>query len=452
MTETYFKVFEDLNRTELICLYDSLENKVYPCKIPVTDKASIILNILSLNSDFFDPLNKKFCFEDDTQFIKFLDNAEPDDSMLQKYAKSHHKNNLEDILASSEASSVSALLASLKVEESDNDENSENDSSDSSEDEDDANNTVVAPVKREPVRKSKTIKKENEGKARLKIGAAKDKKVTHVSQQGRQITHGNTHRLKSPKYDSALPVSAWIRNMEIYGKVASLNDEELITTALSSLLSEEEGSHIIASLTDNELRKWNRFKDKLEDVLGHTRDHWKYLFENYQRGADSFGVAMAKLTSYYRQGYNISQLRQHDQELLVERFCKCQDDRMQELLLREKCNLNVSTIVKRANELERSIPKRENLFAISSPQSDNEKITKQLKLLSEEFGKLKTEIAENGKKKQQAKKRSKIDIDRAEGYCIKYINTKNCRYGSDCKYIHSTDVPKSVADYAKSLL
>ena len=96
--------------------------------------------------------------------------------------------------------------------------------------------------------------------------------------------------------------------MEIYGRASSLNDEELITTALSSLLSEEEGSHVISSLTDTELKKWSLFKKKLEDVLGHTRDHWKHLYENYSRGADSFGVAMAKLTSYYRQGYEIMEL------------------------------------------------------------------------------------------------------------------------------------------------
>jgi hypothetical protein len=172
--------------------------------------------------------------------------------------------------------------------------------------------------------------------------------------------------MKSPKYDSSLPISAWIRNMEIYGRASSLNDQELITTALSSLLSEKEGTHVIPSLTDFELQNWQLFKNKLVDVLCHTRDHWKFLYENYQRGSDSFEVAMSKLTSYYCQGYEISELRKHDQELLIERFCKCQDDRMRELLMREKAILNVSTIVRRANEIERSLPQRKNLFAISA--------------------------------------------------------------------------------------
>ena len=258
-------------------------------------------------------------------------------------------------------------------------------------------------------------------------------------------------RIKSPKYDSSLPISAWIRNMEIYGRASSLNDEELITTALSSLLSEEEGSHVISSLTDTELKKWSLFKKKLEDVLGHTRDHWKHLYENYSRGADSFGVAMAKLTSYYRQGYEIMELRKHDQELLIERFCKCQDDRMRELLLREKANLNVSTIVKRANELERSIPKRENLFAISAP-AENDNIAKQLASLTAEIQKMKINNSSKEKKSQQNKKRPKLDLDKAAGYCIKFTQGKPCRYGDNCKYMHASDPPKSVVDYAKSLL
>ena len=56
--------------------------------------------------------------------------------------------------------------------------------------------------------------------------------------------------------------------MEIYGKISSLDDESLITVALSSLLSEEEGSHIIESLTNDELCKWTLFKHKLLDTLG----------------------------------------------------------------------------------------------------------------------------------------------------------------------------------------
>ena len=66
-------------------------------------------------------------------------------------------------------------------------------------------------------------------------------------------------------------------------------------------------------------------------------------------------------------------------------------------------------------------------------------------------------LQENGRDRKKFKpkdnrKKSKIDLDRAQGYCIKYTNSKDCRYGSDCKYIHSNEVPKSVADYAKSLL
>ena len=455
--ENYFKKFEDLNRRELVLLYDSLPSKVYPPAHPITDKASIVINILQLKEDFF-PYGKKFYFKEsnDTGFLEYLHDHDPDDQnqIDQKFAKVHHKMDIEMIKASKEATSMQELMTMMTFEsETDNESLPDLDFSEDENNDEDADETVIPKGEKPKFGNIKQEMAQAKTKSRQQVPRGRSTTPHHESRSKatKRVKVSNA-RIKSPKYDSGLEITAWLRNMEIYGRVSKLDDEQLITTALSSMLGESEGSHIISSLTDSELRSWPQFKAKLEDVLGNTRDHWKFQFENYQRGSDSFGVAMAKITSFYKQGYNIKELRKHDEELLIERFCVCQDDKMRELLLREKANLTVSTIAKRANELHRSLPKRENLFAIST--TENSEWMTQLNALKEEISKLKADHSQSRKKPKPKdnKKKSRIDLDRAQGYCIKYTNSKDCRYGSDCKYIHSNEVPKSVADYAKSLL
>jgi hypothetical protein len=453
MEDTYYKTFEDLNRRELVALYDHQPAKTYPPKYPITDKSSLVINILALNEDFF-PTGRKFFFKSsiDTGFIEYLHDYDTNGQDVdQKFAKEHHKMDIVMIKAGLEATSMQELLTTMKFEpETDNESLPDLDIS--TDDDVDPNATVINnEQKPKPNLKQERAEAKTKNRQQATRGQTKST-FAEPRSKVKRVKISNA-RLKCPKYDLDLDISAWLRNLEIYGRVSRLDDEQLIQTALSSMLGESEGSHIISSLEDSELRSWPEFKAKLEDVLGNTRDHWKFQFENYQRGSDSFGVAMAKLTSYYKQGYGIKELRQNDEELLIERFCVCQDDKMRELLLREKANLNVSTIAKRANELYRSLPRRENLFAISTT-SETSDLLQQIKDLKEEFEKLKTENSQSQKKfkPKDNRKKSKIDLDRAQGYCIKYTNSKDCRYGSDCKYIHSNEVPKSVADYAKSLL
>ena len=87
--ENYFKKFEDLNRRELVLLYDSLPSKVYTPAHPITDKASIVINILQLKENFFSN-GRKFYFKEstDTGFLEYLNDHDPDDQnqIDQKFA------------------------------------------------------------------------------------------------------------------------------------------------------------------------------------------------------------------------------------------------------------------------------------------------------------------------------------------------------------------------------
>ena len=135
MSEIYFKLIADLSLTELLQLYDSLENKHLPAHNPISDIKSVILNIFKLEPDFFknDP---KFVFQKNQKGeIKYLkDHTEPCE---QKYARKHQKVNLNRILALLKASSIAEVLAQQSdVEQSDLDSEQEDD------DGDDLNETV----------------------------------------------------------------------------------------------------------------------------------------------------------------------------------------------------------------------------------------------------------------------------------------------------------------------
>ena len=161
---------------------------------------------------------------------------------------------------------------------------------------------------------------------------------------------------------------------------------------------------------------------------------------------------MAKLSSYYKQGYGIEELRRTDQELLIERFCKAQDHKLQELLLREKGSLNMQSIVRRANELERTMPKTKEVnFAI--PQvAAHENLEKKIESLTEIVPTMVKADAERKKKQQALKKRPTIDQEKTQGYCLKFLRDGKCSYGTKCKYIHDLEnAPEVVKEHAKTL-
>jgi len=307
--EIYFKYVADLSRNELLKIYDSIPEKVYPCRIPVTDKKSLVLNILEFDENFVSH-DKKYHFEksSDGNFLTYLPNH--NDPCDQKFAKSHHKINGEQIQAAKKTENLSALMASLSCDESDSDSlpGLFAGSSDSSSESDDAEKTILPKTpKQEPKAKAKKMKKE---------GAENTQKPTRTKKPSRTkiptpmapVSQVSKLRVKPPRYDATIPIPSWLKNLEIYAHCSKLNDNEIITVALTSLLNESEGSHVIQSLEAEDLNDWSRFKTRLLSMLGKTNDFYKNQFRNYSRGSDSFGMCLSKLISLYKQGYDINPL------------------------------------------------------------------------------------------------------------------------------------------------
>jgi len=448
--EIYFKNVADLSRDELLKIYDSLPEKEYPCRIPVTDKKSLVLNILQFDQNFVSH-EKKHVFEksSDGNFLTYHPNH--DGSCEQKFAKSHHKINTEQILAASKAENLSALMASLSCDESDSDGLPGLQMSDmSSETDSDAEETIIPNTpKQKPEPRAPNIKreeKENKRKPRKAKKATSSKIPTPMA----PVSHVSKLRVKPPRYDATIPIPSWLKNLEIYAHCSKLNDNEIITVALTSLLNESEGSHVIQSLEAEDLNDWSRFKIRLTTMLGKTNDFYKNEFKNYSRGSDSFGMCLSKLISLYKQGYDQKYLGNNDKMLIIERFCESQNSKIRELLMREKSTLTIDNIATRAGEIEAAIPTRDLNFNISAEEKADSmrELTFQIKQM------LKTNAESQNApsfRKTKPGERQKIYTSKLQGHCLSYQKRKKCRYNKSCKYLHSDNAPKDVIEYVKSI-
>ena len=86
--DMYFKYFEDLSLRELLSIYDSLVDRVYPAPYPLTDKKSIVLAIVKVESGYFDDKPKFFFEKDEVGAVKLVPFTTDCDE--QKFAKSNH--------------------------------------------------------------------------------------------------------------------------------------------------------------------------------------------------------------------------------------------------------------------------------------------------------------------------------------------------------------------------
>ena len=80
-------------------------------------------------------------------------------------------------------------------------------------------------------------------------------------------------------------------------------------------------------------------------------------------------MALANVAAYFKKGYRKQKLDVADEQIVCEKFIDAQDQRLKELLTREKSLLNLNNIAQRATELERSFFKKENIFSAEETQA-----------------------------------------------------------------------------------
>ena len=428
---TYYKIFEDLSQRELLAIYDSLKDKVYPAPYPLSDKKSIVLNIIKIDNSYFD--NKpKFYFdkEESTGTVKL----EPftSDYKEQKFAKSHHKINLEKIKTLLTADSMQSVIATV----SDIDDSS----SDSSfEDEQELDETIKANVKTDD-KKPQTSKIPIFTKSKRST-PSQEKKSKVDNKAPVQKSNRTTSAIKPAKYDSSLPIDSFLAQMEVYQQCQNIDETDLIKITLAQMMNDETGISIRRALKPAEMTNWDDFRTKLTQILGRSKEWFRHQLRTYQRGSETCGVALAKITDWFMQAYDRTTLTESERDMVVEYFINCMDNQIKQLLNREKSSLTYDNVANRAAELERSMNSFQPQDSVFSA-IDKSFFEDQINMLRSEMKNAMTIGSQKSTGEKNPRKR--VDVKKMSGHCISYSKNKKCRFGSDCKYIHSDAPPFEV--------
>lgn len=294
-------------------------------------------------------------------------------------------------------------------------------------------------IKIEEESKNEETTNENSNGEKKKTDPAQGSSSGSTSSSGQQKITSQNFKMKTQRFDSSLPVENWISALELFRDCSGLSEENLITVSLTELLQEESGNSILEAISDNEKRNWTLFKLKLIQVLGKDREHFKHMFNTFQRGSESQAMALTKINAFFKKGYGKTTLDKADEELLCEKFIGSQEPRLRELLSREKSLLNLRNIAQRATELDRSFHK-ENIF---TADENHGKQNSEVSQLCSQLKQLVSQAIKPEQKKAQ-KKKGRIDTKKIDGHCIAFVRKGTCRFGSKCRYLHSSEVPDNI--------
>ena len=158
------------------------------------------------------------------------------------------------------------------------------------------------------------------------------------------------------KYDSSLGVEAFIRSVEAYTSANSIHDDlRKIAIAKSALNASEEGISMQDALQPHEEQSWTLFKACLIKTLGNSVEYYQDCFDNFKRGSERIGIAFNKIIQAYRRGYLEENrgLDPRDERMITKKFIRSFSNPLRNILLIEEDRLTFSTVVSRAQHLER---------------------------------------------------------------------------------------------------
>ena len=113
MGKLYHKLVVDLTAKELMLIYDKHPDKKYPLPIPRFDKSGCVLNLLNIQPDLFDQLDRKYFFRKLDQKIEFDPDFDVNNiqEAVQKTARADHKIDIDKINEIIEMDNLNSILA-----------------------------------------------------------------------------------------------------------------------------------------------------------------------------------------------------------------------------------------------------------------------------------------------------------------------------------------------------
>ena len=398
--------------------------------IPRFDKTGIVLNLANIQPNFLLNLEKKYFFRKIGNDLKY--DPDFDGEAVQKTARADHVLNIEKINDLIMINDLNSILAKIKEEP----------------EEDQTRGTGSAPESAQGPAPGPTFGHAQAPNAAPNTTPRSGSAPTSTNPGPNLDTQsiGSQFRMKTPKFDSQLPIENWIFALDIYMACYNLSEENIIKVSLSQLLTEDSGTSLIESINPEERKNWEAFKSKLIAVLGKDQEHWKHLYNTFQRGSESQAMALTKITAFFKKGYKKNTLDEADEQIVCEKFISAQEPRLKELLTREKSSLNLRNIAQRATELERSFFNRERVFVAQEQKMSNSDMDQFCSKLEKMLA---NNLTQNKKTSNSQSKKNRIDTTKIQGYCIAFVRTGKCKFGKKCRYVHSDDVPAEVQKLIK---
>ena len=446
-SESYYKKLQDLTIDELYC-YGLLVGIQKPSSMQ--RKNDLIKTIVEKESTFLDNDERKFYFTKVDSKLKYLDSPTAKENFVQK-----------------------TLTAAAKIK--------------------------VEDVKRE-IQEQLNQRRETESSIDLnQIQIENDQIIDRLSLNNEQndellaqllSSHSNGFRNRNNgfnfkpklKYEPSHGIEAFIRSVEDYAKANDVTDKEKWTAVAKSALNQsEDGLLIQDTLTPEEEKDWNLFKNKLQSILGRAADYYRDSFRSFRRGSLLPGMAMSKLIQAYKRGFLKSgdALTDHDMRIIKLQFIESLDNPLRGLVKAEEGRLTFFNIAERAAELERcfgSSYQRDSAATImfsegrvqaaNSIQADQSIQMKMLELLNNMNCQAKTQhnqmlnLLENRQNKNHdgnnfrrygrynQKRGSMSNVlkeaqPKLQGFCYFYVKNGACRY-NNCRFKHDKNIPDDV--------
>ena len=264
--EVYYKTVIHLSAKEMMLIYDKHPDCEYPMSIPRYDKTGIVMNLANIQSDFLLNTEKKYVFRKTGNKIKY--DPDFDGDAEQKTARADHVLDVQRVNDLIMLNNFNSILAEIK-EESDEDQTKAQNTATGETQTDSAPESTghdarekkadPAPGQANDQNRGKTTGSAHESTRRSAQEQAHNKtpkrSAQGSAQSGNEPNFDKTtvqFRMKTPKFDSQLPIENWICAMDIYKTCANLSDENIIKVSLTQILTEDSGTSLIESINAEE--------------------------------------------------------------------------------------------------------------------------------------------------------------------------------------------------------
>ena len=165
------------------------------------------------------------------------------------------------------------------------------------------------------------------------------------------------------KYDESRGIEQFLSLVESFCEANDITiDAVKVKLALAALCASEHGLVLKESLVGEETQVWDLFKNKLIAILGRDHEFYFNMFKNFKRGSISPGLALARISSYYRKSFPITRenLNTDDKNRIFRAFVESLEQPVQGMIKAEEYRLNLDNVAIRVQQLERAYFLKQN--------------------------------------------------------------------------------------------